>query len=170
MEFNREYDLWKNNLGDELVAPLALKAQDPATKDDVGKMRGILLHHIDRLWFDACLEVIQTGDVNAPGARQRVPRLYLINSYVDTTLGKFPVGESFRLSERPEEKYGVVAKGSSQVIVRNVEGYISKMSKKTVVKRVTSPGLQMETKSRVASVFSYLPLSVTPTSTSDVCV
>lgn len=135
MEFNREYDLWKNNLGDELVAPLALKAQDPATKADVGKMRGILLHHIDRLWYDACLEVIRTGDVYAPGARQRVPRLYLINSYVDTTLGKFPVGESFRLSERPEEKYEVVAKGTSQVIVRNVEGYISKMSKKTVVKR-----------------------------------
>ncbi len=135
MEFTREFDLWKNKLGDELVAPLSLKAQDPAAKADVGRMRGVLLHHIDRLWYDACLEVIRTGDVYAPGARKRVPRLYLINSYVDTTLGKFPVGESFRLSERPEEKYEVVAKGTTQVIVRNVEGYISKMSKKTVVKR-----------------------------------
>lgn len=135
MEFTREYDLWKNNLATELVAPLMLKGKDEEMKKKIGRFRGVCLHHIDRLWYDACLEVIRRGDVYNPGARHRVPRLYLINKLTDDKLGTFPVGESFRLRDRPEEKYEVVMKGGSQVIVRNVEGYISKMSKSTIVRR-----------------------------------
>lgn len=138
MEFPREYDRWKQALGKDLVAPLhmAVSSSDAKAKDKkkaIDKFKGLLMHHIDRLWYDACLETIRTGDVYNPGARHRVPRLYLINAYTETTLGTLPVGESFRLSDRPEEKYEVLIKGS-KIVVRSVEGYISKMSKSAKVK------------------------------------
>ena len=134
MQFPREYDKWKNKLATELVASLTLKANDASSKNKVNGFKGILMHHIDRLWYDGVLEVIRTGDVYNPGARRRVPRLYLINSYVDAKLGSFPVGESFRLSDNPKEKYEILIKQSSEVIVRDVEGFISKMPNSTHVK------------------------------------
>lgn len=134
MEFTREYDRWKLALCDELVAPLALKDKDETIKNNVSRFKGVLNHHIDRLWYEACLETIRFGDVYSPGARKRVPQLFLINSYTDVKLGSLPVGESFRLSDRPKEKYEILVKGS-QVVARNVEGYITKMSKATKVKR-----------------------------------
>jgi hypothetical protein len=135
MEFTREYDRWKIALTEELVAPLSLKAKDDTIKSNIGRLKGAFNHHIDRLWYDACLETIRKGDVYHPGARGRIPRLYLINSYSDQQLGGLPVGESFRLSDRPSEKYEVVAKKATQVIARNVEGYITRMANSTLVKR-----------------------------------
>jgi len=134
MEFNREYDRWKESLGTELVAPLLMKAKDDDSRKKVGNFRGVLMHHIDRLWYDGCMEVIRTGDVYNPGARARVPRIYLVDMVDETTLGKLPVGESFRLVENPKEKYEVLVAKATQVVVRNVEGFISKMSKKTRVR------------------------------------
>jgi hypothetical protein len=135
MEFTREYARWKVALTEELIAPLSLKAKNDTVKQNIARLKGIFDHNIDRLWYDACLETIRGGDVYNPGARGRVPRLYLINSYSDTKLGSLPVGESFRLSDRPDEKYEIVIKKSSQVVARNVEGYITKMSTSTRVKR-----------------------------------
>jgi hypothetical protein len=135
MEFTREYDRWKNQLGSELVAPIARNDCDSDTKTRLETLRGKLMHHIDRLWYDGVLEVIRTGDVYNPGARHRVPRLYLINSYTDMKVGSFPVGESFRLSKDPKEMYEIMAKGPINVIVRNVEGYISTMPRSTLVRR-----------------------------------
>lgn len=131
----REYDKWKNELGASLVLPLLLKAKDDEQRKAINKLKGTLMHHIDRLWYDAVLEVIRTGDVYNPGARHRVPRLYLIDSYVDQKLGELPIGESFRLSADKKEKYEVVIIERSQVVVRCVEGYISKMPKSTLVRR-----------------------------------
>jgi len=130
----REYDKWKKDLATDLVLPLTLKAND-AKKESIDKFKETLMHHIDRLWYDGVLEVIRSGDVYNPSGRRRVPRLYLIDSYFDEEVGKFPVGESFRLSNDPSEKYEIVIKEHSQVIVRNVEGYISKMPKSTMVRR-----------------------------------
>jgi len=134
MEFTREYDLWKNNLATECVASLKVKASKDELKT-IGRFRGIIMHHIDRLWYDACLETIRQGDVYNPGARHRVPRLYLINKLTDDMLGDLPVGESFRLTDRPNEKYEILIKSGKQIVVRNVEGYISKMNQTTVVRR-----------------------------------
>ena len=135
MEFTREYDAWKNALATDLVAALTLKAKTANMKKAVDRFRGVLMHHIDRLWYDGVLETIRHGDVYNPGARKRVPRLYLINSYTETALGNLQVGESFRLSDDPVEKYEIVIKKPSKIIVRNVEGYIATMSKSTKVKR-----------------------------------
>jgi hypothetical protein len=152
MEFTREYDKWKIKTSKEVCAALFLSNMDDAKKKDAGRLEGIIQHHIDRLWYEACLEVIRQGDVYNPGASHRVPRLYMTNSYFDAKLGTLPVGESFRLSERPEEKYEVVIKGGSQVIVRNIEGYISKMTKAAVIKREGNLTRQPDgnTESRVA--------------------
>jgi hypothetical protein len=104
MEFTREYDKWKNKTADELVIPLTLMKMADEKKKEVAKLRATFMHHIDRLWYEACFEIIRGGDVYNPGARKLVPRLYLTNSYIDENLGRLPVGESFRLSERPEER------------------------------------------------------------------
>jgi hypothetical protein len=135
MELPREFDEWKKNLAAELVGPLSLKAKSDKAESKVERLSTALMHHIDRLWYDGVLEVIRTGDVYNPGARRRVPRLYLINSYVETTLGSLPVGESFRLRDSPDELYEVVAKIGLRDVVRNVEGRISRMGRWTLVKR-----------------------------------
>ena len=136
MEFTREYDTWKNELATSLVAGLQMKSDmSPSEKKDVGRLRGTFCHHIDRLWYEACLAVIHEGDVYNPGARGRVPHLWLTKSYFDQTLGELPVGDGFRLAERPEDKYEVIIKKGKQIIVRNIEGHISKMPKATKVRR-----------------------------------
>ena len=133
MEFNREYDLWKENLATLLVAPLSLKATEDKEIKQISRFRGTLMQHIDRLWYDGCLETIRTGDVYNPGARGRVPRLYLVNEVKETLLGKVIVGESFRLADDPKEKYEVVINRRSVIFARSIEGLIFKMSSKTKV-------------------------------------
>jgi len=132
MEFPREYDAWKNSLADVLVVPL--RNADGIDQGKVNKLRGTMASHIDRLWYEACLEIIREGDVYNAGARHRVPSIYLINSYFDQPLGDLPVGENFRLSNNSKEKYEIVMKKSGVVVVRNVEGYISQMTPSTQVK------------------------------------
>jgi hypothetical protein len=135
MELTREYDTWKKGLAEALVAPLKIKIMSDGKMREVEKLKNTLMHHIDRLWYDGCLETIREGDVYNPGARHRVPHFYLINSYKDMSVGSLDVGESFRRSSSPEEKYEILAKKRSQVVVRNVEGYIFKMSNSILVKR-----------------------------------
>ena len=55
-----------------------------------------------------------------PGARHLVPCLYLIHLYFDTKLSALPTGESFRLSEKPNEKYKVAIKKGLTIVVCNV--------------------------------------------------
>ena len=156
MEFTREYDKWKNETGEDLVAALRLKMTDGEQKKMVDKLKSILMHHIDRLWYESCLEVIRNGDVYNPGAKRRVPKLYMINSYSETKLANLPAGESFRLSDRPEDKYEILFKGLKQVVVRNVEGFVSKLAKSTMVKRegnlTRSPDGNQESKVALATV------------------
>jgi hypothetical protein len=126
-EFPREYDQWKLNLTEQVVKALA--------GIDASRMKRAMAHSIDRLWYYACLETIRTGDVYNPGARRRVPRLYLINSTVPLSLGGLPVGESCRLADSPTEKYEVLARTQFSTVVRNVEGYVVLLKNSTVVKQ-----------------------------------
>jgi len=135
MELPREYDQWKRNLINQIVAALNGEKQDCTKETNRNQLMGALNHSIDRLWYFACLETIRTADVYNPGARRRVPRLYLINSSIPTALGSLPVGESFRLLDAPQEKYEILAVKFSTAIVRNVEGYVIRMNKSTKVKR-----------------------------------
>ena len=57
MEFTREYDKWKNETADKLVLPLTLKKKVSEEKlKNIAKFRDVLMHNIDRLWYEACLE------------------------------------------------------------------------------------------------------------------
>lgn len=104
--------------------------------ENTDRLKGQLKHHLDRLWYEACLETIRLGDVYNPGARKRVPRLYLISSYHDVCLGDLPVGESFRLSEDNDSGFfEILIKSSSEVIVRNAQGRISRLGPTLLVRR-----------------------------------
>lgn len=136
MELTREYEKWKNETADKLVFPLTQRKKMKAQKKkSVEGFREVLMHNIDRLWYEACLEVIRQGDVYNPGARQRVPRLHLINSYIGEELRKLAVGESFRITDNMGERYEVLVKQGKFVMVRNVEGVISKLPRTTEVFR-----------------------------------
>ena len=135
MEFPREYEHWKAKLVDNILASATDVSDGIDASGEHFKLNGLLKHHFDRLWYEACLETIRTGDVYNPGARHRVPRLYLIKSYFDTDLGSLPIGESFRLSERPDDRFEILVKRRSEVIVRNVQGVISRFSPSTKVRR-----------------------------------
>jgi hypothetical protein len=136
MEFPREYNQWKGNLTEQLVVVLktsSIRLNNQESKRD--QLKQALSHSLDRLWYFACLETIRTGDVYNPGARHRVPRLFLINSSVPTRLGSLPVGESCRLIDSRQEKYEILALKPFETIVRNVEGYVFRINKSTLVTR-----------------------------------
>jgi len=156
MEFTREYEKWKNETAGELVISLMQKKKLTEEKrSEIDKFKEVLKHNIDRLWYEACLEVIRRGDVYNPGARHRVPRLYLINSYVAEHLNKLSIGESFRVTDKLEEKYEILAKQWKTVIVRNVEGFVTKFPASTEVFRegdlTRSPDGNTESKVAIAT-------------------
>ena len=135
MEFPREYAVWKAELGNKIVKPM--KEQDLRSTWDrsqqIEKLKIAFMKQIDRLWYEACLEIIRHGDVYNPGARSRVPSFYIIDSNVDVRLSSLPVGESFRCrvnedNEKSREKYEVLVKSAfADTIVRDVEGHLSTM-------------------------------------------
>jgi hypothetical protein len=135
MEFPREYNQWKTNLVDQLVVSVGTKRRFDHVEINCEGLKHTLSHSIDKLWYFACLETIRAGDVYNPGARHRVPRLYLINSSISQLLETLPAGESFRLVDSPQEKYEVLVVQVFYTIVRNVEGYVSRMRKNTMVIR-----------------------------------
>jgi hypothetical protein len=134
MEFPREYEYWKGKLVDYLIKSMA-EDNTESTQDSCCRLKSSLTHGLDCLWYEACLETIRTGDVYNPGARHRVPRLYVINSYFDVELSCLPVGESFRLSASPENRYEVLVKRAAHIFARNHEGMISKLIPDTKVRR-----------------------------------
>ncbi|CAB9524372.1 expressed unknown protein [Seminavis robusta] len=100
MEFAREFDKLKNDAAKELVKD-AREHAPQATKTAVARLRFSIMHAIDRLWYEACLEVIQEGDVYNPGGRANIPQLYTIDSPLEDNLGDLPVAEACVLARRP---------------------------------------------------------------------
>ena len=135
MEFPREYNQWKTDLVEQLLISLTKSRRFNNKASAYDNLKNALAHSIDRLWYFSCLETIRTGDVYNPGARHRVPRLFLINSTTPQKLGTLSVGESFRLADSPLEKYEILIVNTFDTIVRNVEGYVSHMPKNTMATR-----------------------------------
>jgi len=144
MEFTREYDFWKGTTVEELTSPIVLKRMKSSNKKQnneraLNRFKGSVSHAFDRLWFESALETIHRADVYNPGGHTKVPTLYMINSYEDTTLGKLPLCESFRLVSDPRERYDILcctcATSPNYVLVRTVEGMVSYMHKNTKVRR-----------------------------------
>jgi len=142
MELTREYDEWKTKTVDSLVKSTLTWNSKPKNAQDIKKkedklrnLKGALTRSIDRLWYDATLETIRFGDVYNPGGQQFIPRLYFIDSLTPVTLGSLPEFESFRVVDQPNDRYDIIMTGVSGAVVRNVEGYVSKMSNSTMVYR-----------------------------------
>jgi hypothetical protein len=135
MEFNREYDAWKRNLADYIVAPLTMRKIPRNKKEKRAQLQHALMHHLDRLFFTACLATLRKGDVYSAGAKHRVPELHLIRSYNNTRLGQLSEGESFRLRSDSTELFEILVKLPAHVVVRNVEGYVFSMTRDTDVYR-----------------------------------
>jgi hypothetical protein len=60
--------------------------------------------------------------------------LHLISSLIDVDLGTLASGESFRRTDSPQEKFEIIEKGSTNVVVRNIAGYVSRMNRSTKVR------------------------------------
>ena len=50
--------------------------------EKIKQFSGVIGHHIDRLFFHAALDVMRRADVYNPGARNKVPKFYLIDSLI----------------------------------------------------------------------------------------
>ena len=114
MEFTREYDAWKK------AAISSIAPSHPDAFPDVAKaarkaVQVALNNRIDRLWYEACLEVIHEGDVYNPGGRGKIPPLYLIPSPFEQKLGELKELESFRLFPRNYRLHAHVGNGFSQI-------------------------------------------------------
>lgn len=96
MELTREFEDWKNKTRD-FVAPPPLPVAPRGTKRVRNKFRGRLYNQFDRLWYEACMEVIAEGDVYNPGGRSKIPALYTIDSPFEKKLGELKELEAFRL-------------------------------------------------------------------------
>lgn len=129
MEFPREYVCWKRELADNLISRAYMGVTTSVSAPD------LLMHHIDRLWYDSCLEIIRTGDVYNPGARHRVPRLFLIKSYSEIELSKLLLGDSFTLSQVPAQRFEILIKRPSEVVARNAQGFLVTLLPTLKVKR-----------------------------------
>jgi hypothetical protein len=125
MEFNREYDLWKKTITDDIVGDAP----------NAGRLKGTLQSQIDRLWYEAVCEVISKGDVYNPSGKNFIPKVYFINSSTDVQLKTFKDGDGFRLKGDKAEKYEVLVAGSMKVLVRTVEGIVLNMDGDTIVHR-----------------------------------
>ena len=135
MEVSREYSVWKERVADSVTAMAQTSQRSDKLSDECDRMKGQLMHYLDRLWYESCLETIRTGDVYNPGARHRVPRLHLINSHFDEKLGSLDEGESFRLSCCPGDRFEILIKKPKKIIVRNIRGLISTRAPEIKVRR-----------------------------------
>ena len=96
MEFPREYDDWKRTTIPK-VAPDKIDTAPDKAKEIRKTFQRILNNHIDRLWYEATLEIIAEGDVYNPGGRGKIPPLYTIDSPFEQRLGELKEREAFRL-------------------------------------------------------------------------
>lgn len=135
MEIPREFDRWKTDLAAQIVAELHTRDLVDGRESECAELQQSLLSGIDRLWYSACLEVIRTGDVYAPGARHRVPKMFVIDSGIPESIGNLGLGESFRLLDDPDGRYEILDKRFNNVTVRNIEGYIQTLPKSSQVYR-----------------------------------
>jgi hypothetical protein len=74
MEFPREYDLWKQKCCAKVAPPRPATVTDAARKLRLSYSKAIT-HNIDRLWYEATLEIIREGDVYSPISGAKIPDL-----------------------------------------------------------------------------------------------
>ena len=99
MEVPREYDAWKKTVISGIVGASTETAPE-RMRIMLRVCQRTLANHIDRLWYDATLEVISSADVYNPGGKRKIPRLYTIDAPYEQRLGELKEHEAFRLFRR----------------------------------------------------------------------
>ncbi len=158
MEITREYEKWKNDISDDLIGQFITKKMSKVEMKHVGELRTALMHHIDRLWFESCLEIMRESDIYGLRAGHLVPKFFTIDDTKGTSLNNILIGESFRLMDSPEAIYEVLVKMKNQIVVRNAVGFIVRMEPKTMVYR--GGNLTRELDRNKESKFSLATFSV----------
>jgi hypothetical protein len=97
MELPREYNAWKK-LAARRIAPQALPTAPLEAKAKRKRLQQAILSSIDRLWFEATMDILREGDVYNPGGKGSVPRFYTIDSPLKQKLGQLEELEDFRLA------------------------------------------------------------------------
>ncbi|CAJ1944605.1 unnamed protein product [Cylindrotheca closterium] len=132
MEMTHVYRNWRAGIGQELAKSL----KKPPAFDVIGmEPKDYIAQNIDKLWFQATLEVLTEAKAYAHSARRRVPHFYLAPSHSDDDVGELDVGDAFTLKEKPGERYEVVVKDDEFVFSRNANGHMTKMTLDRQVRR-----------------------------------
>jgi hypothetical protein len=130
MELPREYNAWKK-LAVRRIAPQALPTARTEAKEKRRKLQQAMLNSIERLWFEATMDVLREGDVYNPGGKGSVPRFYTIDSPLKQKLGQLKELEDFRLAN---EMYRVEHnEGSDFTRIRSSDEPAFQVSSKTRV-------------------------------------
>jgi hypothetical protein len=68
MELNREYDRWKKALAEEIMAPVSMKKMSERKQLQAKQLKHSIMHHLDRLFYSACLRVTKDGTCSTRGS------------------------------------------------------------------------------------------------------
>eukprot|EP00526_Cylindrotheca_closterium_P004181 CAMPEP_0113607374 /NCGR_PEP_ID=MMETSP0017_2-20120614/3351_1 /TAXON_ID=2856 /ORGANISM="Cylindrotheca closterium" /LENGTH=2590 /DNA_ID=CAMNT_0000515975 /DNA_START=92 /DNA_END=7861 /DNA_ORIENTATION=- /assembly_acc=CAM_ASM_000147 len=132
MEMTHAYKNWRIRIGQELAKSM----KKPPAFDEIGmEPKDYIAQNIDRLWFQATLEVLTEAKTYEHSARSRVPHFYLAPSYTDDDVGDLEVGDAFTVKEKPGERYEVMVKDKEFVFARNANGYMTKSKLDRQVRR-----------------------------------
>jgi hypothetical protein len=110
----REFDAWKKATVTKITPdrrPLAPESAKLIRK----RLQGIMHQALDRLWYEATLDVIAEGDVYNPGGRARIPQLYTIDSPFEQSLGELKEQEAFRLFTKKYRVHKHEGNGFTQI-------------------------------------------------------
>jgi hypothetical protein len=132
MELPSGYDKWKRSVVDQVTAMIEWTKRKVQNRK--GLFRQALRQSIDRLWFFSTFETFRSEKGYFSEGRYHMLKLNMINTCRLENLGIIPIGETFPQSSSQKDKY-VLVKMPLDVTVRNNEGQISRMERKTVVSR-----------------------------------
>lgn len=148
MELPREYDFWKAEFSQK-VAPPRSGSPTEAAKKNRENYRKAVSHNVDRLWYEACLEIIREGDVYNPSGRAKIPDLFIIDSPFEVKLGDLMELDAFRLFSKRYRLETVKADGFCSIqneFDRTSFSVPSKTYVEVTSKTTNEDGVEMVTK------------------------
>jgi len=172
MEVPREFGRWQQKLNDSLKTTSQQLGIDPK---DFSKR---LNRFTAKLFFQGAFDVLQSGDVFNPGAKNQVPVMRLVDSVVSRPLHELNNGDAFLVKDKMEKKhrgqaasdhlrpgrYEMISRGTGWLcttpfIVRDMEGRVFAVPGSIIVYRANDFSRAPDgiTESKVA--FSTFPVA-----------
>jgi len=126
MELTREYEKWKsdtveNCLQSEKRRTEGSKMASRFLARSIEKLKEILKHNIDHLWFEASLEVLRRSGVYDSA---QMPKIQLINSLIEQQLNQLSVGDNFREAGKMRVNFQLLFISNRGIFARTAEGMV----------------------------------------------